>query len=106
LPQLLDRGVDAVLEIDDSVVGPQFLLEFVAAYHLAGVLQQELEHKQGLSLQANGLLAVAQLTRPQVQFEVTKAYTIWQRVSHDGGRERFAGVYYTSGTIPTFFPSV
>src|SRR5437867_4092469 len=48
LPQLLDSGVDALVELDDGVVGPELHSNLFAQHHLAGMLQEDEQHLEGL----------------------------------------------------------
>jgi hypothetical protein len=53
LTDFVDRFVEPVVEIHESVRRPEMLLKFLASYDLAGVLQQHPEDSKGLFLEAN-----------------------------------------------------
>ncbi|HWY45557.1 MAG TPA: hypothetical protein VNX66_18830 [Candidatus Sulfotelmatobacter sp.] len=50
LTDFADRLVEPVVEIHESVRGPQFLLKLLASYDLAGVLKQHRQELEGLFL--------------------------------------------------------
>jgi hypothetical protein len=50
LTDFVDRLVQPVVEIDERVCGPEFLLKFLAPDDLAGVLEQHCQHLEGLLL--------------------------------------------------------
>jgi len=47
-PDLLDALIDALLEVNESVVSPELLLNFVARHQLAGVAGEQCEEFEGL----------------------------------------------------------
>ena len=51
LPQLIDRVIQIVVEIDKRIVKPQALVEFVARDQSPGALQQGHENLKGFFLQ-------------------------------------------------------
>jgi len=61
-----------VVEIHKSVCGPEFFLEFLASYDLAGVLKQRRQDLEGLFLKANSKAVLAQLPSAKIQFEYPK----------------------------------
>src|ERR1700674_253607 len=50
LTDFADRFVEPVVEIHESVRGPEFFLKFLSSYDLAGVLQQRRQDLEGLFL--------------------------------------------------------
>jgi hypothetical protein len=50
LTNLADRFVEPVVEINESVRGPELLLKLLASYELAGVLEQHRQDLEGLFL--------------------------------------------------------
>jgi hypothetical protein len=68
-----DRFVESVVEIDESVLGPEFFLKFLASYDLAGVLKQHGQYLEGLFLKANSQAVLAQFARTKIQLEYPKA---------------------------------
>src|SRR5437899_4833458 len=46
----VDRFVEPVVEIHESVCGPEFFLKFLASYDLAAVLKQDRQDMDGLVL--------------------------------------------------------
>src|SRR6185503_17082517 len=82
--QALDRGVQAVLEVDERALGPETLTQLVTGDDLAGPLEHEPEDLERLLLQAHPRAAVsrnavaafleaAQFTRPHVELEVSES---------------------------------
>jgi hypothetical protein len=88
-PQLIDGGVEAVLEIDEGPFPPDLLAQLLACHHLAGTLEQEKQNGEGLTRQANATAALQQLTGGGVHFERPKRepyrQLIWRR--HDSIRQ-------------------
>jgi hypothetical protein len=66
LTDFADRFVEPVVEIHESVRGPEFFLKFLASYDLAGVLQQHRQELEGLFLKANSQVALAQFTSAKI----------------------------------------
>src|SRR5713101_8938808 len=52
-PDFVDRFVEPVVEIHESVCGPEFFLKFLPSYDLAGVVKQHRQDLEGLFLKAN-----------------------------------------------------
>src|SRR5216683_3891751 len=67
-----DRFVEPVVEIHESVRGPEFFLKFLASYDLAGMLQQHRQDLEGLFLKANSQAVLAQFASAKIQFENAK----------------------------------
>jgi hypothetical protein len=61
-----------VVEIHESVCGPEFFLKFLASYDLAGVLQQYRQELDGLFLKANSQAVLAQFAGARIQLENPK----------------------------------
>jgi len=61
-----------VVEIDESVLGPEFFLKFLASYDLSGVLQQHRQYLEGLFLKANSQAVLAQFAGSKIEFENSK----------------------------------
>ncbi len=73
LANLVDGRVQAVVEVDERVGGPELLLQLFARDHLARPLQQQSQHLKGLLLQAQLDAALAQFSRAEVQLEDSEA---------------------------------
>ena len=71
--QLVDRGVEAVVEVHDGVVTPQPLPHLFAGHQFAGPVQQHHQHLEGLRVQLDADAVFAQLSRGFVEFERAKA---------------------------------
>src|SRR5713101_9864120 len=72
LADFADRFVEPVVEIHESVRGPEFFLKFLASYDLAGMLQQHRQDLKGLFLKANSQAVLAQFASAKIQFENAK----------------------------------
>src|SRR5260370_560247 len=59
LAYFADRFVKPVVEIHESVSGPESSLKFLASYDLAGVLKQHRQDLEGLFLKANSQAVLA-----------------------------------------------
>ena len=75
LPQLLDRRVDALLEVDKGIGGPQFLPEFFPRYKFPRPVEQDGKDLERLFLELDLATVLAQLTGGQVDFEGTETGT-------------------------------
>jgi len=53
LTEFVDRFVEPVIEIHESVCGPELFLNFLASDDLAGVLKQHRQDLEGLFLKPN-----------------------------------------------------
>jgi hypothetical protein len=58
--------VEPLVEIHESVYGPEFFLKFVASYDLAGVFQQHYQDLEGLFLKANSQAELAQFAGAKI----------------------------------------
>jgi len=72
LADFADRFVEPVVEIHESVRGPEFLLKLLASYDLAGVLSQRRQDLKGLFLKPDSQAVLAQFARAKIQFEDPK----------------------------------
>src|SRR5687767_10203346 len=72
LPHLLDRGVQAVLEIDEGVRFPQAIPQFLARGNLAGMLEERGEDLPRLVLEPDTVSVTVQLTSGRVELERSK----------------------------------
>src|SRR6185436_5536221 len=75
LPQLLDGGVDAVVELDDGVVGPELLSNLFAQHYLAGIFQKHEQDLEGLLVKPDLQAMLAELRGSNVQLNRPKADT-------------------------------
>ena len=73
LADFVDGGVEAVVEIDESVGGPEFLLELFARDDFASAFEKQGENLERLALQAELDAAFAQFAGAEIEFEDSKA---------------------------------
>src|SRR5262249_50188402 len=71
--QPLDRGVDAMLEVDVGAVRPQTLADLLAGDDLAWSLEHHRKNLERLILQADADAVAPQLVRPQIHLESGEA---------------------------------
>src|SRR5262249_40524768 len=71
--QLIDRGVQAVIEIDKRVSRPQAAAQLFARHHISRSLDQHGEHSEGLILQPYASALLAQLAIRGIHFEHAEA---------------------------------
>ena len=71
-----NRRVEAVLEVDESAVGPEAAAQLVTRHDLSRVLQKQTEHLERLILQSDACRPVAQLARSPVQLEAADTHQI------------------------------
>ena len=67
-----DRGIQASLEIDESIFGPEMVLQFGSGDDLALSFGEQDEDTQGLFLEADARAVLADFTSCQVHNEGTK----------------------------------
>ena len=70
--QLLERGVETFIKVDECPVGPKLFPHFLAANYFSRSLQQHGEDTEGLLLQSHPLSAPVEFTRRRVGFEQTE----------------------------------
>ena len=88
--QPLDRGVQAVLEIDEGPRGPQTLAQLLPRHDVAGPLEHDRENLERLILQPDADAALAQLARAQIDFECSESPDVDDRRSSGSiGIEKF-----------------
>src|SRR6185369_12966062 len=72
LSQLIDGGIQAVVEINKSVIRPEFLAEFLPSNHLPRPFQKERQNLKGLFLQTNPGAVLPQFSCGKVCLEDPK----------------------------------
>jgi len=73
LTDFIDRFVESVVEVHDSVGGPKFRLEFLTRYHLAHALEQHRQDLKRLLLQFDLQAFPAQFARSKINLESPEA---------------------------------
>jgi hypothetical protein len=68
-PQLIDRRIQAVVEIHEGVGRPALIAKFFACDHFARPLQQDREDLKGLLLQSDPYALLAHLSSAHVHLE-------------------------------------
>jgi hypothetical protein len=68
-PQLVDRGVQAVVEVDESVFRPDLRTQLLATHHIARSLQQHSKYVKGLFLNPDSLSLLPQFSGPQIHLK-------------------------------------
>src|SRR5271155_4263827 len=64
--------IQPVIEIHESVCGPELFLQLLARYHLAGTLQEHREELEGLFLQPDAQAMFAQFPSAKIHLENSK----------------------------------
>ncbi len=77
--QPLHRRVHSVLEVDECVVLPEALTQFLAGDQLTGSRHQALEHLEGLLLEPHTHAGLSQLADAEVQLERAKPHDMMAR---------------------------
>ena len=72
LAELANGDVEAVIEVDESVGGPDYPPQLVACHHLAGVFQQGIQDQERLILELQAAPALEDLPAAQVEREYSK----------------------------------
>ena len=83
LADFVDRGVQAVVEIDECIRRPKLLLQLFSRDYFARALQQQGEYLKGLTLQAQLHSILAEFTGAEVKFENAKASDSAVVLRHD-----------------------
>ena len=73
LADLADAEVQALLEVDERVAGPDVLTDLAPPHHLAAAAGQEGEHLEGLRRQLDDVAVLTQLASPRIELEGSKA---------------------------------
>src|SRR5262249_2223045 len=71
-PDLADREVQPLVEVDERVVAPDGLTQVLARHDLAAVLDQDGEDLGGLRLEPDDVAVLTQLARRRVEREGTE----------------------------------
>ena len=66
LADFVDGRVEAVVEIDEGIGGPEFLLQVFARNDFASALEQQCQNLERLALQAEFHAALTQFTRGEI----------------------------------------
>ena len=83
LPQLVDRGVEPVLEIDESIISPNLLAQFIAADDMVGAFEQGHQDLERLLLDLDPDTMLPQLSGYAVNFEGAKSRVFLRLRMHD-----------------------
>jgi hypothetical protein len=73
LPKLANRGVQAIVKVDERVARPQLVTQFVTADHFSGTLQEQGKDLKRLDLKSDLLPVLEELTGPQIGHEILEA---------------------------------
>ena len=66
--QFFHRGIEAIVELDIGISGPQTLAQLLACHHLARPLEQNGKHLEWLALNFDARAMLAQFSAAQVYF--------------------------------------
>ena len=75
LANLVDGRVDAVIEVDEGILGPEFLVQLFTGHDFSRILQQYGQHLKGLSPELDLQSVFAQFAGAEVDFERTMRAT-------------------------------
>jgi len=88
--------VEATLEVNESIVLPQVLLEFFSRAYLSGIFQQQQQDSGSLRLQLDLKSVLPQLTGLRTELEDSKTNDTW------GQSWIFHGAWFRSLCIQLF----
>ena len=74
ISKFFDRGVQAVIEGTEGVLGPKSLTQLVPGNDFAGVLQQHYHQPERLFLELYLYAFLVQLSRTEINSKVAEAY--------------------------------
>ena len=77
-----------MIELDDGVIGPELLANFLAEHYLTGLLQQHYEDLHGLLPHADANAVLSQFTGADLKFERTKTIAAGMRLGSTEQPER------------------
>jgi|SRR6516225_10127189 hypothetical protein len=89
VPKLANRGVQAIVKVDERVVRPQLVPQFITADQFSGTLHEQGEDLKGLDLKSDLLPVFEELTGPQIDHEIPEACQ--QRSGRGGHPETLMG---------------
>ncbi len=79
LPQPLDGGIDAVIELYHRVVRPELLANLFPQHHIAGLFQQQRQDLYGLLRQPSIQSCFPKFACPEIQLKGSKANEMGKR---------------------------
>jgi hypothetical protein len=82
-PQLADYRADALVEVDESVVAPEFLYDLGARDDLPRALEQESQNTERLRLKLYANARSPQLSRRQIGFKYPEANDSGDLIFHN-----------------------
>jgi hypothetical protein len=96
LTDFVDRFVEPVVGIHESIRGPKFLLKFFASYDLSRVFKKHRQHLEGLFLKPNAQAVLVQFSSAKIQFENSKTEPPAKLMAFSHGEVNFnrARVYH------------
>ena len=80
---LVNGSVEAVVEVDEGVGGPELLLQLFARDDVSGMIEEQSEHLEGLALQAQLDATLAQFSRAEVELEDSETRDLAVDLGHD-----------------------
>jgi hypothetical protein len=89
-PYFIDRGIQAVIEVDEGVGGPEALLDLFAGDDFSGSFEEQGEDLEGLSLEAELDAALPQFARAEIEFENSETGDAAVRRERHGRRASLA----------------
>jgi hypothetical protein len=89
-----DGGIQAVVEINESVTGPEALLQFLASDHFAAMFEKDGENLAGLFLKFYPNAMFAQFAGAEVEFVRAKAQRVrrYRGILHGAVRVTIASI--------------
>src|SRR5260370_35554277 len=98
ISKFFDRGVQAVIEGTEGVLGPKSLTQLVPGNDFAGVLQQHYHQPERLFLELYLYAFLVQLSRTEINSKVAEAYEppAWSGSIHRRS-EWMGAVYHVEG---------
>jgi hypothetical protein len=70
LAKLPNRGVQAIVKVDERVATPQLVPQFIPADQFSGTLHEHGEDLKGLDLKSDLLSVLEELSGPQIDHEI------------------------------------
>jgi hypothetical protein len=87
-PQLVHRSIQTAIKINERMIGPKGMAQFVPRHDLTGMLQQENEQVKGLFLQFDVKSMPAQFASTDIDLKRSEAKNRWRVCRFHGGLPR------------------
>ena len=84
IADFLDSSVQAVVEVNEGIGGPESLFQFLAGYDFAAAFEEDAKHLEGLVLEAKASAVFPEFAGAQVKLKTIEAQAAgrWSVAGH------------------------